>query len=341
MKYFFLTLLFVVFSCLLFVGLSLTALFFPPLAKARTVAVKVERGEPFSSVVRKLKEKGVIPEERFFSLWARLWRLDKKIHWGFYHFDLPLAPAAALNQMIPGKGSFHRVTIPEGLTVREIADLLEKARIAPQAALLAAAAAPELLARLGLADKGYIEGYLFPDTYYFPASATESEVLATMVEQFHAVFDPMMRQQGSEPRLTAHEVVTLASLIEEETGDKAERPLVSAVFHNRLKINLPLQSDPTVMYGLETPAKAPTHKDLQNPSPYNTYRIKGLPPGPISNPGLPSLKAALAPADVPYLYFVSKNDGSHLFSVDLADHNKAVKFYQGGGGQRLAKPARR
>jgi UPF0755 protein len=338
-KYFLLTLLFVVFWCLLSVGLSLTALFFRPLEKARTVAVKVEHGESFASVVHKLKEKGAIPEERFFSMWARLWKLDKKIHWGFYHFDLPLAPAEALNQMIPGKGPFHRVTIPEGLTVREIAELLDKARIAPEAALLAAAAAPELLARLGLADKG-IEGYLFPDTYYFPASATEGEVLATMVEQFHAVFDPMMRQPAGEQRLTAHEVVTLASLIEEETGDQKERPLISAVFHNRLKIHLPLQSDPTVLYGHEPPAKAPTHKDLKNRSPYNTYRIKGLPPGPISNPGLSSLKAALAPADVPYLYFVSKNDGSHEFSVELADHNRAVKLYQ-GGGQRPAKPARR
>jgi peptidoglycan lytic transglycosylase G len=339
-KYFLLTLLFVVFSCLLFVGLSLTALFFPPLAKARTVDFKVERGETFSSVVHKLKENGVIPEERFFSLWARVWRLDKKIHWGFYHFELPVAPATALNLMIPGKGPFHRVTIPEGLTVREVADLLERAQVARRENLLAAAAAPDLLARLGLFDKGF-EGYLFPDTYYFPASATASEVLAMMVEQFHAVFDPMMRRPASEPRLTAHEVVTLASLIEKETGDKAERPLISAVFHNRLKINLPLQSDPTAMYGQETPSKAPTHKDLQNPSPYNTYRIKGLPPGPISNPGLSSLKAALAPADVPYLFFVSKNDGSHLFSVDLADHNRAVKLYQGGGSERPAKPERR
>src|SRR5258705_2720089 len=160
----------------------------------------------------------------------------------------------------------------------------------------------------------------------------EGEVLAARVEQFHAAFDPMMKQANA-PELTPHEVVTLASLIEKETGAEAERPLVSAVFHNRLKIGLPLQSDPTAVYDLDAPPKIIRHKDLQNKSPYNTYKIKGLPPGPICNPGLSSLKAALAPAAAPYLYFVSKNDGSHLFSVELADHNNAVKTYRGGGAK--------
>lgn len=337
MKYFLLTLFFVLFSALLFLGLAVTALFFPPIGKADSVVVKVERGEPFSSVVRKLKEKGVVPDDTVFSLWARVWRLDKKIHWGFYHFDVPIAPALALGRMIPGRGAFHRVTIPEGLTVREIADLLAGAKIADKDRLLQAADATELRARLGFAEESF-EGYLFPATYFFPDGTTESEVLTLMVEEFHAVFDPMMRQAAGEPKLTPHEIVTLASLIEKETGDKAERPLISAVFHNRLKINLPLQSDPTAIYGRETPSKIVTHKDLQSKSPYNTYRIKGLPPGPICNPGLSSLKAALAPAAVPYLFFVSKNDGSHAFSVDLADHNRAVKTYQGGGP---TKPARR
>jgi peptidoglycan lytic transglycosylase G len=278
--------------------------------------------------VRKLKDQGAIPHEKVFSLWARLWRLDKKIHWGVYHLDLPMTPAAVLNRMIPGRGPFHRVTVPEGLTAREIAALLDEAKVGDKERLLYAAANPALLAQIGLADKG-IEGYLFPDTYYFPEGMTESEVLAAMVEEFHAAVDPMLNQAKSAP-LTPHELVTLASLIEKETGDAAERPLVAAVFYNRLKIGLPLQSDPTAVYGLEAPPKTIKHKDLLNKTPYNTYWIKGLPPGPICNPGLPSLKAALAPAAVPYLYFVSKNDGSHLFSVELTEHNRAVKTYQGG-----------
>jgi len=246
---------------------------------------------------------------------------------------MPMTPAAVLNRMIPGRGPFHRVTVPEGLTAREIAALLGEAKAGDKERLLAAAASPALLAQVGLADKG-IEGYLFPDTYYFPEGMTENEVLAAMVEQFHAAVDPMLSQAQSP--LTPHELVTLASMIEKETGNAAERPLVAAVFYNRLKLGVPLQSDPTAVYGLEAPPKTITHKDLLNKTPYNTYRIRGLPPGPICNPGQSSLKAALAPAAVPYLYFVSKNDGSHTFSVELTDHNRAVKTYQGGE----AKPAK-
>lgn len=292
------------------------------------------RGEPFSSVVRRLKDAGAIPNEKIFSLWARLWRLDKKIHWGVYHFELPMTPVAVLNRMIPGRGVFHRITVPEGLTAREVAGLLADAKVGDKNRLLAEISDPDLLAQLGFADKG-IEGYLFPDTYYFPDGMTEGEVLTAMVEAFHAAVDPLLKE-AKPPALPAHEVVTLASMIEKETGDAAERPLVSAVFYNRLKIGLPLQSDPTAVYDLEERRKTITHKDLQNKSPYNTYRIKGLPPGPICNPGLSSLKAALAPANVPYLYFVSKNDGSHSFSVELAEHNRAVKTYQGGDN----KPAK-
>jgi UPF0755 protein len=332
-KSFFLSLLFILVSALLMLGFALAALYVPPLKKVETVEIKVERGEPFSSVVHKLKEKGALPNDRLFSLWARLWQLDKKIHWGFYRFELPLAPAAIIDQMVLGKGLFYRVTIPEGLTLREAADLLWAAGIGDREKLLAEAANPELLTQLGFEETG-IEGYLFPDTYYFPPSATEREVLIAMVEQFRAVFDPMIqgmqgtRQYAQGPDLTPHEIVTLASIIEKETGDAAERPLVSAVFHNRLKLKMPLQSDPTVIYGAQPPGNNITRKDLKSRSPYNTYRVKGLPPGPICSPGLSSLKAALFPAAVPYLYFVSKNDGTHIFSVDLADHNRAVRQYQ-------------
>ncbi|HEY2988385.1 MAG TPA: endolytic transglycosylase MltG [Candidatus Binatia bacterium] len=332
MKRFFLSILFIVASALLVLGFALAALYLPPVQKAQKLEVKVERGEPFSSVVNKLKETGALPNDRLFSLWARMWKLDTKIHWGYYRFDAPVAPATLLGQMVLGKGLFYKVTIPEGLKLREIADALEEAGIAKKEKLLAEAVNPELLSELGFEETG-IEGYLFPDTYYFPPEATEGDILTAMVEQFHVVFDPMMRQHAHASDLTPHEILTLASVIEKETGDEAERPLVSAVFHNRLKMKMPLQSDPTVIYGLETPSNNLTRKDLKNRSPYNTYRIKGLPPGPICNPGLSSLKAALFPADVPYIYFVSRNDGSHVFSVNLKDHNEAVRLYQGGGSR--------
>ncbi len=335
MKYFLLTALFVSLSFLSFLGFLLGFLSSPPVQKQATVEVKVERGESFSSVVRKLKDKGVISNEKLFSLWARLSDVDKKIHWGLYRFEMPLAPKEILNRMVLGKGVFHRITIPEGLTLKEIADHLQKGEIAKKDQFLAEANSPELLSLLGLEGKG-IEGYLFPETYYFTPLITEREILMTMAEKFRGIFSPMMEKQAKEVGLNLHEVVTLASLIEKETGIEAERPLVSAVFHNRLKSKIPLQSDPTVIYGLKHFTGNLKRKDLRTHSPYNTYLIQGLPPGPICNPGLSSLMATLHPAPVPYLYFVSKNDGSHLFSVSLEEHNKAVKLYQ-SGKQRLPR----
>lgn len=294
----------------------------------------MERGEPFSSVVRKLKGKDVILNKNLFSLWARLSSVDRKIHWGLYRFELPLAPREVLDRMVLGRGVFHRITIPEGLTVKEIAGLLQKEGIAEKDRFLAESASPELLSLLGLGGKG-IEGYLFPDTYYFTPFVTEGDIIIAMAEQFREVFNQMMEEQTRKVGLNLHEVVTLASLVEKETGIEAERPLISAVFHNRLKTKIPLQSDPTVIYGLKHFSGNLTRRDLQSRSPYNTYRIQGLPPAPICNPGLSSLMAALYPAPVPYLYFVSKNDGSHLFSVSLKEHNRAVKIYQSGRRQLL------
>ena len=154
MKNFYLSLLFVVVSVLLVLGFALAALYLPPLQKAQNIEIKVERGEPFASVVHKLKERGALPNDRLFSLWARLWKLDTKIHWGFYRFELPLAPATLLDQMVVGKGLFYRVTIPEGLRLKEIADVLQEAGIADKERLMAEAADPDLLSELGFEETG-------------------------------------------------------------------------------------------------------------------------------------------------------------------------------------------
>ncbi len=333
MRKFLLTVLFLSFSLLLFLVSIFAFLYMPAQQKRRVVEVKVDRGESFSSVVNKLKDRGVIPNERFFTLWARLWALDQKIHWGVYRFDLPIAPRVVLDRMVLGRGLFHRITIPEGLALNEIADLLVREGATDEEKFLKEARSTEILSLLGLEHNG-IEGYLFPDTYYFPVSATERDILTALVEQFQEIFTPMMEKQAKKLGLSRHEVVTLASLVEKEAGVEAERPLVSAVFHNRLKHNIPLQSDPTVIYGLEGFTGKLRRKDLQNPSPYNTYLIRGLPPGPICNPGLSSLRAALFPARVSYLYFVSKNDGTHFFSETIREHNRAVNIYQRNSKQR-------
>ncbi len=309
-------------------GFLLSHIFLPALQKNQEpVDVRIEQGDSVATVVRKLHEQKVISNERLFALWARLTGVEKKIHWGLYRFDASLSPREVLARMVLGKGVFQSVTIPEGLTVKEIADLLGKMEIADGEKFLAAAKNPETLGMFGIQEKG-IEGYLFPDTYHFTPGTPEKDVVTAMTERFRKITEPLLDQYSQALGMTPHEILTLASIIEKETGVEAERPLVSAVFHNRLRLHMPLQSDPTVIYGLEDFNGNLTRKDLQQPTPYNTYRITALPPGPICNPSLSSIKAALHPAEVPYLYFVSKNDGTHLFSESLEAHRQAVKTYQ-------------
>jgi UPF0755 protein len=300
---------------------------YPPKGYPTTAEVRVDPGDSLAVVAHKLRAQKLIANERLFLLWARLKGVEKKIHLGLYRFEGRVPAWEILERLTTGKGMFHKVTIPEGLTVKEIADLLEKLQVANAEKFLAEASAPELLESLGLPSQG-IEGYLFPSTYYFVPSTSEKNIILAMAEQFRKVSAPVLERTNGSLRLTPHELITLASIIEKETGLEAERPLISAVFHNRLKLNMPLQSDPTVIYGLKKFQGNLTRKHLQELSPYNTYRVPGLPPGPICNPGLSSINAAAAPAKVPYLYFVSRNDGSHQFSASLEAHNQAVKSFQ-------------
>ena len=310
-------------------GVLYSYMFFPGPQNSEVVEIRIDPGESFSAVGRKLRERKIIRNERLFSLWARISGMERKIHWGLYRFESPLTPWEVLQRMVIGKGLFLRITIPEGLTVKDIAELLDKSEIVDKQKFLEEAVNSELLSSLGLPEQG-IEGYLFPNTYHFAPLVTARDIIIMMNEQFRTVFEPLLEERRDEIKLTPHEIVTLASIIEKESGIEAERPLISAVFHNRLRLNMPLQSDPTVIYGIKNFNGNLTRKDLLTPTAYNTYRIPGLPPGPICNPSLSSLKSALNPSSVPYLYFVSKNDGSHLFSESLAVHKRAVKLYQSG-----------
>jgi UPF0755 protein len=302
-------------------------IFLPSQPNGQPVEVRIEPGDSFAAVVRKLHQEKVISNERLFALWARLTGVEKKIHWGLYRFDGSLSPRDILERMVLGKGIFETVTVPEGLTVKEIAELLSQMQIADGEKFLAAAADPQTLSLYGLQDKG-AEGYLFPDTYHFTPGTPERDIFIAMAERFRKTTEPLLERDRQSIGRTSHEIVILASMIEKETGIEAERPLVSAVFHNRLKLHMPLQSDPTVIYGLKQFNGNLTRRDLESPTPYNTYRISALPPGPICNPSLSSVKAALHPAQVSYLYFVSKNDGTHVFSDKFEAHKQAVRTYQ-------------
>jgi UPF0755 protein len=291
------------------------------------IEIRVEQGDSLATVTRKLRDEQLIANGFLFSLWARLNGVEKRIHQGLYRFESRVPAREILDRLVTGRGIFQTVTIPEGLTIREIAELLERMQVASKDKFIAEAGNANLLGTLGLLDKG-LEGYLFPSTYHFTPATPEKDIIVTMAEQFRRASVPVLNQRAGATSLTPHETLTLASIIEKETGIESERPLISAVFHNRLQRQMPLQSDPTVIYGLKDFSGNLTRKHLQEPTAYNTYRIAGLPPGPICNPGLSSIRAALQPAQVAYLYFVSRNDGTHLFSETIEAHNQAVKIYQ-------------
>lgn len=314
-------------AVLLFGALAAHVHYFTPAKSDAVREIHVEQGDSLATVARKLSEQQIIANSQLFTLWARFIGADKKLHLGLYRFETPVPAAQVLERIVTGKGTLLSMTIPEGLTIREIAELLAKAGFADKEKFLAATQDEELLASLNLQGVS-LEGYLFPSTYYFAPNTPERKIVAVLVEQFRRAARPLLERIDESIRMTPHELITLASIIEKETGVEAERTLIAAVFHNRLKRGMPLQSDPTVIYGIKNFNGNLTRKDLQEYTPYNTYRIPALPPGPICNPGLASIKAALYPADDPSLYFVSKNDGTHHFSPDLATHNQAVRTYQ-------------
>lgn len=294
---------------------------------AKTVTIIVPKGASLRLITSTLVQEGLLTNGQIFSWWAQFTGADRKIRAGEYEFTGALSPLEILRRLLTGEGLRLIVTIPEGFTLKEIAAVLAEKGMGSQESFLCLNTDFQFLAKWGLPPQG-MEGYLFPDTYYFSSTSTPEEVLDRMISRFYGIFSPDMYRKADTLSHSIHEVVTMASLIEKETGTPSERPLVSAVIHNRLKMAIPLQIDPTVIYGIKDFDGNLTRQHLLAPTPYNTYTFLGLPPGPIANPGLKSLLAALNPANEDYLYFVAKGDGSHQFSSDLASHNRAVQRYQ-------------
>jgi UPF0755 protein len=293
--------------------------------------ISIAPGEPLGAVAARLVEARVIRHAWTLRLWARWNRLDRQMQPGEYRFDRPRSPIEVAGVLCSPVAALHRVIIPEGATVARTAELLAAAGFGGADVFRCVTRDPNLLLDLNLPATG-IEGYLFPDTYAFAWGTAPQDIVRTMVSRFRdeaAALDARRRAAG----LSEHAMVTLASLIEAETGAARERPLIAAVFHNRLRIGMPLQSDPTAVYG--RPGHViPTAADLSADSPYNTYLHRGVPPGPICNPGRAALEAALAPAPTQYLYFVSRKDGTHEFSTSLDEHNRAVARFQRDGRLR-------
>jgi UPF0755 protein len=296
-------------------------------AMPEPVTVTVRERQRLGDVARDLAGQGVLRHPRLFVLWAQLTGQDKNVHWGEFRLTQPLSPRELLARLTGPPDALHTVTVPEGTTAQHVVALLAAAGLGSENTFRGILSDPHFLAAEGLPPAG-AEGYLFPDTYSFPLGTQPERVLQTMLRRFHEVFTPDLAERASHLGLSPQQAVILASLVEEETARPEERPLVAAVFLNRLKKGMPLQADPTVLYERSDSNRRITRSDLAHATPYNTYTMQGLPPTPIANPGRASLEAAVDPAPVPYLYFVARGDGSHEFNVDLAKHNAAVSRYR-------------
>jgi UPF0755 protein len=293
--------------------------------------VEIPPGIGTVGMSQRLAEAGVVRNAATFrmAVWVR--GAGRRLQAGEYRFDRPMTATEVVDKIARGDVYLRTITFREGLTIRQMAELYESRGFGPAQEFVKAAGNAEAIRSLD-PDARDLEGYLFPDTYTLPRRVTAEQLVSRMVAGFQKVLTPELRRQATARGLSVRELVTLASIVEKETGKAEERPLVAAVYANRLKIGMGLQCDPTVIYALEREGRFNgnlTREDLHNyDSPYNTYRYAGLPPGPIAAPGKASLEAAANPADASYLYFVSRNDGSHAFATTLEEHNRNVFQFQ-------------
>jgi peptidoglycan lytic transglycosylase G len=292
--------------------------------------VEVPQGAGTYVIGRHLVDAGVVRDMATFRAAVTLSGRGRHLQAGEYRFDRPMSARDVIEKLARGEVYLRPLTFPEGLTIHQMADLYASKGFGQASEFRKAAGNAGLVSALDPRAHD-LEGYLFPDTYNLSRRMTADQLVEKMVAAFEKALTPELRQQASARGLTMRQLVTLASIVEKETGRPEERPIIAGVYTNRLKIGMGLQCDPTVIYALDRAGRYTgnlTRADLQFDSPYNTYRYAGLPPGPIASPGRASLEAAAAPADVPYLYFVSRNDGSHVFASTLEEHNRNVQEYQ-------------
>jgi UPF0755 protein len=309
----------------------------PPQEHPPSKVVVIPDGSTFQYVASLLEHELLIKSHSAFVLLGKSQSAERKVRAGEYELNPSMTPAEILSKLLNGQVLLRPLTIPEGLTITQIADLVSQQGLTDRAEFIRLAKDQTFVTSLGIKAET-LEGYLYPDTYKFPRPVKAREVLVAMVEKLRQMVRPDLLARMQELKMTMHEVLTFASIIEKETGSGGERPEISAVFHNRLKKHIPLQSDPTVIYGLSEFDGNLRKKDLSSPSPYNTYRVQGLPPGPIANPGIQAIRATLYPSDSRSLYFVSRNDGTHQFSATLIEHNQAVEKYQKRPFRRASLP---
>lgn len=292
--------------------------------------VDIPPGTGAGGIGARLADAGVVRDANTFRVALWITGRARALKAGEYRFDRPLSAVEVVDRLARGDVYKRLVTFREGLVISEMAAVFEERGFGPAAEFERAAKNRALIADIDPEARD-LEGYLFPETYALPRGTSADELVAQMVGLFRKLYTDGLQAEAARAGLTTRQVVTLASLVEKETARAEERPLVAAVYRNRMAVGMGMQADPTVIYALRQAGKYDgnlSKADLQFDSPYNTYRYAGLPPGPIASPGLASIEAALRPADVRHLYFVSRNDGSHVFADTLAEHNRNVQEWQ-------------
>jgi UPF0755 protein len=284
------------------------------------------QGQSLKKFAVELKERKVITSARMFTLYARLHGDDAQVKAGYYQFSDGMRPTDILHRMVAGEIYVQRFAVPEGYSVYQIAELLSGRHLFDRDAFLRECISQPLLKGLGIVGKS-VEGYLYPSSYDITPNMTAADLIRIMVLQFEKVYARDFAEQTKSAGISKRDIIILASLIEKEAKRPEEKPLISSVFRNRLLRNMPLQSDPTAVYGVRAFAGNISKQDIMRVTPFNTYLIGGLPPGPIGNPGNGAIEAAIKPAATRYLYFVAKKDGTHFFSTTLEEHNNAVRKY--------------
>jgi len=299
----------------------------PVVASAPDALVEVRSGASLGEVAHELESRGLVRSAIAFKSLARYRKQAGELQVGEYRLSAALAPGEILSRIVEGRVATYEVVIPEGLTAAQVALRLESAELADAADFTVVVQDPASAAALGV-EGVTLEGYLFPDTYRLPRGLASRDIAKILVDRFIEAWreiEPRARDQ----KFSMREVVTLASIVEKETAARDERPLIASVFRNRLKRGMRLETDPTVIYGIPDFDGNLRRRDLENAgNPYNTYMIPGLPPGPIANPGAEALRAVVNPAESDYLFFVSRNDGTHVFSKTYREHVLAVNQYQ-------------
>jgi UPF0755 protein len=304
------------------------ALFVPPSREKAWKEIQITEGMSFKAIAAKLQQEGIIRYRGYFQILGRLQGITRSVRVGYYGLGSHLSLWEVLDAFRRGRIIEYQVIIPEGYNLNQIGwTLSQTPLITEPSEFTRVAKNKEFTSSLGI-QADTLEGYLFPDTYYLPKGISVEDIVKRMVQRFRAVFTPDHVKRAEELGMTEHQVVTLASIVEKEAKVASERKLIAAVYHNRLKKGMKLQADPTAVYGTRAWVTKVTAQDLKRRSAYNTYVHKGLPPGPIANPGQGAILATLYPENVDYLFFVAQGDGSHFFSKDYDEHAKAIERFK-------------